>query len=53
MEYQKQLNKITKVLKEIPYINAYIEIETKTDKFILEKHKETSVIGFRGGGNNK
>lgn len=46
MEYQKQLNRIAKAINEIPYKNVYIEIETKTDKYIFEKHKETSVIRF-------
>lgn len=46
MDYQKQLNRISKAINEIPYTNVYIEIHTKTDKFILEKQKETSVIRF-------
>lgn len=46
MDYQKQLNRISKAINEIPYKKVYIEIQTKTDTFILEKHKETSVIRF-------
>ena len=46
MEYQKQFNRISKAINEIPFKNVYIEIETKTDKYILEKRKETSVIRF-------
>lgn len=53
MDYQKQLNRISRAINEIPYKHIYIEIETKTDKFILEKDKETSVIGFRGGVQDK
>ena len=49
MDYQKQFNRIVRALNEIPFKNVYVEIETKTDKYIIEKHKETSVIGFRGG----
>lgn len=49
MDFQKQFNRISKAINEIPYQSVYIEITTKTDKFILEKHKETSVLGFRGG----
>lgn len=47
IEYKKQLEKIAKALEEIPYNYAYVEIKTKEDKFIYEKHKDTKVLGFR------
>lgn len=51
-EYKKQLNRISSAINEIPYKYAYIEIQTATDRFILEKNKKTSAIGFRAGDDN-
>ena len=48
-EFKKQLNRISKEINEIPYNYAYIEIQTETDKFILEKNKKPHPIGFKGG----
>ena len=54
MDFTKQLNQISKIINNIPYENAYIEIEVDGDKYILEKHKKTtSAMGFRVGGNNE
>ena len=51
-QYTKQLNRISKAINEIPYEHIYVEIQTADDKFILEKNKKTSAIGFRAGDDN-
>ena len=48
-QYTRQLNRISKAINEIPYNYVYIEIQTETDKFILEKNKKSRPIGFKGG----
>ena len=40
------LNKINKLLDNIDYKSAYIEIQTNNDKYIIEKEKPSRVIGF-------
>lgn len=40
------LNKINKLLDNIEYKTAYIEIQTNNDKYIIEKEKPSRVIGF-------
>ena len=52
-QYTKQLNRISKAINEIPYEHIYLEIQTATDKFILDKCKKTSAIGLKAGGNNE
>lgn len=42
------LNNISKLVEKIDYKTAYIEIQTKTDKYTLNKEKDTKVTGFRG-----
>lgn len=48
MEITKQLNKILRIINEIPYKEIHIAITTKTDTYIIDKVKETKIIGFRG-----
>lgn len=45
----KIIERITNLIDKMDYKKVYIEIETKQDKFIIEKYKQTQ-IGFRGGG---
>lgn len=47
MKETTALNRIKKIAESIDYIKIYIEIETKNDKWTLEKEKECKVIGFR------
>lgn len=47
------LNRISKVLDNMNYKTAYIEIQTETDKYVLEKENRTRVIGFSAGGKNE
>ena len=49
MEYVKQLNKISKIINEIPYKHVYIEIETEQDRYTLDKDRKAPAIGFRVG----
>lgn len=39
------LNNISKLIEKIDYKSVYIEIETNTDKYTLEKNKRNK-IGF-------
>lgn len=48
MEITKQLNKILRIINEIPYKEVHIEITTKADTYIIDKINETKIIGFRG-----
>lgn len=41
------INKISKLIDEINYQSAYIEIRTEKDKYTIEKEKQTKVMGFR------
>lgn len=45
----KQLNKIMKAVEEIPYKEFHISITTKTDAYVIDKIKETQIIGFKVG----
>lgn len=45
----KIIERIINLIDKMDYKKAYIEIETKQDKFIIEKDKQRQ-IGFRGGG---
>lgn len=40
------INKISKLIEEIDYKTAYIEIQTNKDKFTLEKERQKQIIGF-------
>lgn len=40
------INKTIKLIEEIDYKTAYIEIQTNKDKFILEKERQKQIIGF-------
>jgi hypothetical protein len=41
------INKISKLIDEINYQSAYIEIKTENDKYVLEKERPIRVVGFR------
>ena len=43
------LNRISKLLENIDYKSAYIEIKTDKDRYTLEKDNPIKVIGFTGG----
>lgn len=45
------LNRISKLLDNMNYRSAYIEIKTARDKYILEKEKPIKIIGFTGENN--
>lgn len=47
-DIEKKLNKIANTVEQTPYEYYYIEVKTKQDRYIMERTKETSVIGFRG-----
>ena len=49
MDYMKQLNRIAKAIEEIPYKEVHIAITTKTDTYIIDKIRETQIIGFKVG----
>ena len=40
------LNRISKLLENIDYKSAYIEIKTDKDRYTLEKENPIKVIGF-------
>ena len=40
------LNRISKIIDSMNYETVYIEIQTKSDKYTLNKEKITRVIGF-------
>lgn len=42
----KVIERITNLIENMDYKKAYIEIETRDDKFIIEKDKK-NLIGFR------
>lgn len=46
------LNNISKLVDKIDYKSIYIEINTKTDRYTLEKEKNRT-IGFDTGGRNE
>lgn len=43
------LNRINKVIENMNYKSVYIEIQTNTDKYTLEKEKPIRVVGFSKG----
>lgn len=43
------LNRISKLVESIDYKSVYIDIETKTDRYTLEKNNRNK-IGFDTGG---
>ncbi len=45
------INQISKLIDKLDYKNAYIEIQTINEKYILEKEKPKRVIVFRVGEN--
>ena len=47
MKETTALNRISKIINQIQYKSVYIEIQTKENKYILEKCKEIEVKGFR------
>ena len=49
VDYMKQLNRIAKAIEEIPYKEVHIAITTKTDTYIIDKIRETKIIGFKVG----
>ena len=49
MDNIKIIERITNLIDKMDYKKVYIEIETKQDKFIIEKDKQRQ-IEFRGGG---
>lgn len=53
MKETTALNKIEKIINDMDYKKIYIEIETKNNKWTLEKEKEKEVIGFRKENNKK
>ena len=46
MKETTALNNISRIVDNIDYKRVYIEIETKDDKYILEKEKEKVITGF-------
>lgn len=44
------INQISKLIDKLDYKNAYIEIQTINEKYILEKEKPKRVIGFKARG---
>lgn len=47
MKETTALNKTSNILEDIDYKSVYIEIQTKDNKYTLEKNKELKIIGFR------
>ena len=43
------LNRISKIIDSMNYKTAFIEINTGTEKYTLEKEKPVRVIGFNRG----
>lgn len=41
------LNRISAIVEKIDYKSLYIEIQTKTDKYTLQKDKNIKVTGFK------
>ena len=50
MEIMKQLEKFVNQVEKIDYTSVHIEIETKHDKFIMDKAKPKNKIGFAAKG---
>ena len=46
MKESTALNQISRIVDKLSYKSAYIEIQTETDRFVLEKEKKNP-IGFR------
>lgn len=46
MKETTALNQISRIVDKLSYKSAYIEIQTETDRFVLEKEKKNQ-IGFR------
>ena len=40
------LNRISKIIDSMDYKSAYIEIQTKSNKYVLEKENQKKIIGF-------
>ena len=47
MKITTAINKIEKIIEETEYEKLYIEIETKEDKYTIEKERKHEVKGFR------
>lgn len=47
MKLSTALDRIGKIIDNMNYKTAYIEIETKNDKYTLNKEKTARVIGFK------
>lgn len=47
MKETTALNQISNIIDRLNYKTAYIEIQTKDNKYVLEKEKN-KVIGFKG-----
>ena len=47
VEHMKQLNKIVKLIEEIPFKEVHIAITTNTDTYVIDRIKETRIIGFK------
>lgn len=50
MDVMKQLQKIMNQVEQIDYKSVYIEIETKNDRFTMNKVKSKNQIGFEVKG---
>lgn len=48
-EIEKRLNKVANLIEQTPYEYYYIELRTKQDRYTMQRTKENSIIGFRGG----
>lgn len=47
MNIIKQLQKVMNQVEQIDYKTVHIEIETRNDRFIMDKVKDKNQIGFR------
>lgn len=52
MKESTLLNNISKLVEKINYKSVYIEINTNTNKYVLEKDNRKK-IGFDTGGRNE
>lgn len=50
MDIMKQLERVINQVEKIDYTSVHIEIETKHDKFIMDKVKQKNKIGFATEG---
>lgn len=50
MDIMEQLQKVINQVEKIDYKSVYIEIETKNDRFTMNKIKSKNQIGFEVKG---